>query len=439
MHKKYKSAIIILRQGGVVVIIEVRMNNCLVFSNPVALSLQADMRNKRLGFNVYSQGYFNILKAVEIYGPNNVGKSCLVSCIRYIKRVMCNSRPLNIHSNLFTKNNICVLGLTFMEAKRVYNFDFKYDASKKEFLYERFAELIKDKNSNEKEILYLEKDSINDKFYFKDNKELTSLLKVIGRQNIAAYLIDTDQFQELGLIKKILTDFAARLDVINMNNIPLNKTIDILKTKDDLQKKVVAFIKKADLDLDDYKYSRELLKDLKVELDNNAGSSPEEKILSVKENMLDQLCLVSVHKGVSMPSMLIDSTGTKKIVALASFIIEALEKGRVLVVDELDSSLHFKLSRAIVALFNNELNINGQLIFTAHDISLMDCKKLFRKEQIWFIYKNQDNVYVYSLKDFTAREHGVRDTSDIIELYKKGVFGALPEPDLIENLLEVRQ
>jgi AAA15 family ATPase/GTPase len=182
-----------------------------------------------------------------------------------------------------------------------------------------------------------------------------------------------------------------------------------------------------------------LLKDLKVELDNNAGSSPEEKILSVKENMLDQLCLVSVHKGVSMPSMLIDSTGTKKIVALASFIIEALEKGRVLVVDELDSSLHFKLSRAIVALFNNELNINGQLIFTAHDISLMDCKKLFRKEQIWFIYKNQDNVYVYSLKDFTAREHGVRDTSDIIELYKKGVFGALPEPDLIENLLEVRQ
>jgi hypothetical protein len=75
------------------------------------------------------------------------------------------------------------------------------------------------------------------------------------------------------------------------------------------------------------------------------------------------------------------------------------------------------------------------LIFTAHDVSLLDCKKLFRKEQIWFIYRDRDNIHTYSLKEFTARETGVRDTSDIFELYKKGVFGALPEPNLIRVLL----
>ena len=127
----------------------------------------------------------------------------------------------------------------------------------------------------------------------------------------------------------------------------------------------------------------------------------------------------------------------KKIAAIASYVIEALEQGRILVVDELDSSIHFKLTRAIVALFNNELNTNAQMIFTIHDINLMDCKRLFRKEQIWFIHKDEEGVYVYSLADFTAQQ-GVRDTTDIIEKYKQGALGALPEPEFIKSLLSIK-
>lgn len=67
----------------------------------------------------------------------------------------------------------------------------------------------------------------------------------------------------------------------------------------------------------------------------------------------------------------------------------------------------------------------------------MDCKRLFRKEQIWFVDKDKNGVYVYSLADFTA-ENGVRDTSDIIEKYRKGAFAALPEPDLINSLLSIK-
>ena len=106
-------------------------------------------------------------------------------------------------------------------------------------------------------------------------------------------------------------------------------------------------------------------------------------------------------------------------------------------VDELDSSIHFKLTRAIVAMFNNELNTNAQLIFTVHDINLMDVKRLFRKEQIWFVHKDNDGVYVYSLADFTAKD-GVRDTSDVMEKYRKGLLGALPDPELINSLLDLK-
>ena len=136
--------------------------------------------------------------------------------------------------------------------------------------------------------------------------------------------------------------------------------------------------------------------------------------------------------------MLFDSTGTKKIAAMASYVIEALEQGRMLVVDELDSSIHFKLTRAIVAMFNNELNTNAQMIFTVHDVNLMDCKRMFRKEQIWFVHKDNDGVYVYSLADFTAQQ-GVRDTTDIIEKYRKGALGALPDPELIDSLIDIKR
>ena len=207
-----------------------------------------------------------------------------------------------------------------------------------------------------------------------------------------------------------------------------------MKNKNGLQGKIVSFIKNADLYLENFEYVE--MGNIKVDV-SRSEDRPEEKVLDVLDKIMDQIRLVSTYKGVQVPSMLFDSTGTKKIAALASYIIEGIEQGRILVVDELDSSIHFKLTRAIVAMFNNELNRDAQLIFTVHDINLMDCKKMFRKEQIWFVHKDEDGVYVYSLADFTAQE-GVRDTTDIIEKYRKGALGALPDPELIHSLLDMK-
>jgi AAA15 family ATPase/GTPase len=72
---------------------------------------------------------------------------------------------------------------------------------------------------------------------------------------------------------------------------------------------------------------------------------------------------MSVYRGISVPSVLFDSVGSKKIEAFVGYIIEALKNGKILIIDELDSSLHFKLTRAIVAMFNNDSNNRAQLIF----------------------------------------------------------------------------
>lgn len=412
-------------------IIEIRAKNCFAFEDEITFSMKADMRNKKFGTNVHTENNFNVLKTAGIYGPNNAGKTCLIKCIRAIKRVILNDKN-GLMSNIFTKSTICELGVTFLALGRKFSYDFKFDAEKEEYIFEEFSEILKDQYNNEKKVCWLKKDLINEK-YECINEAVLTMIPVVSRNNILCYVIDASKFERIDEMKQILIGFAEKIDVINMNNIPMEHTIELMKNRNREQQKIVDFIKNADLYLDNYEY----VEMDKIRLKTGEGSEkPEENIFDLPERIMDQIRLVSTYKGVPVPSMLFDSTGTKKIAAIAGYVIEALEQGRILIVDELDSSIHFKLTKAIVALFNNELNKNAQMIFSVHDINLMDCRRLFRKEQIWFVHKDEDGVYVYSLADFTAQQ-GVRDTTDIMEKYRKGALGALPDPELINSLLSI--
>ena len=390
-------------------LIELRAKNCFSFSDEIRFSTKADMRNKKFSSNVHTENNFNILKTVGIYGPNNAGKTCLVKCIRSAKNILLNQKP-RIMPNIFQESTICQLGITFLEEGREFSYDFWYDDKKEEYPYEKFAEITRDQYGNEKETVWLLKDIINGNCQYGD-EDLLKMMPLISQSNLLFYLVDSSKFQQMAEMKRIVTAFASRIDIVNMNNIPLKRTINLMKNQNDLQRKVVEFIKNSDLYMDDFEYVD--MENIRVKMDSDE-EKPEEKALDIPEQIMDQIRLVSVYRGVAVPSVLFDSTGTKKIAALASYIIEGIEQGRILVVDELDSSIHFKLTRAIVAMFNNELNTNAQMIFTVHDINLMDCKKMFRKEQIWFVHKNDTGIYVYSLAEFTAQQ-GVRDTTDIME------------------------
>ena len=413
-------------------IIELRIKNCFSFEDQIVFSMKADMRNKKFASNVHRENNFNILKTAGIYGPNNAGKTCLVKCFNAIKKILLNKKP-NLMPNLFSKNSVCELGITFLAEGKEFSYDLHYDDQKEEFLYEKFSEIQKDQYGNEKEILWLEKDTVNQRYSCID-QDVLLMIPLMSSNNLLCYVIDASKFEHLEKMKKIIVEFAQKIDILNMNNIPMKKTIELMKNKGDLQKKVVEFIKNADLYMDNFEYVD--MDQIKID-DRTENEKPDEEVLNMREKLMEQIRLVSTYKGVKVPSLIFDSTGTKKIAALASYIIEGLENGRILIVDELDSSIHFKITRAIVAMFNNELNTNAQMIFTVHDINLMDCKRMFRKEQIWFVHKDQDGVYVYSLADFTAQQ-GVRDTTDIMEKYRKGALGALPDPELINSLLDIK-
>ncbi len=118
-----------------------------------------------------------------------------------------------------------------------------------------------------------------------------------------------------------------------------------------------------------------------------------------------------------------ESQGTQRLYTLIAPVLDVLKQGRLLIVDELDSSLHPLLVRRLVRMFQQpETNPKGaQLLFSTHDTSLLD-RTLFRRDQIWFTEKDQDQATrLYSLSDFSPRETEAWEKG-----YLTGRYGAVP-------------
>lgn len=132
-----------------------------------------------------------------------------------------------------------------------------------------------------------------------------------------------------------------------------------------------------------------------------------------------------------------ESTGTLAWLALGMAAIDVLKEGQVLVVDELGSSLHPQLSHLIIDWFEDpSVNATGaQLIFTSHDMTLLDAGRGDRgkREQVWFVEKDSDGVSeLFNLADFPLQKG-----SNIVKQYLEGRFGGVPYtvPSLIHKLL----
>lgn len=127
-----------------------------------------------------------------------------------------------------------------------------------------------------------------------------------------------------------------------------------------------------------------------------------------------------------------ESLGTKNLFILNPFLLRVLKEGKVLIIDELDRSLHPFLVKYIVKLFNSgEYNRNGaQLIFNTHDTNLLSLN-LFRRDQIWFTEKDYKKgaTDLYPLDDFP-----VRKTENIQKGYLNGRYGAIPFIAMGDNL-----
>lgn len=117
-----------------------------------------------------------------------------------------------------------------------------------------------------------------------------------------------------------------------------------------------------------------------------------------------------------------ESDGTARLLELLPALHHAKSQPSVLMIDELDRSLHPMLARQFVETFLRECGGQpSQLIFTTHDTNLLDLD-LLRRDEIWFAEKDPAGAtHLYSLSDFQ-----VRQDLDIRKNYLRGRFGAIP-------------
>lgn len=120
-----------------------------------------------------------------------------------------------------------------------------------------------------------------------------------------------------------------------------------------------------------------------------------------------------------------ESDGTRKFYAYIGGLYEVFTKGGIYVSDEIDSNFHPSLLLKMIRLFQNpEINTAGaQLLFTSHDVNLMD-PEVMRRDQFYFTEKsNADETNLYSLADLK----GIRNNADFARQYLAGFYGALPK------------
>ena len=127
--------------------------------------------------------------------------------------------------------------------------------------------------------------------------------------------------------------------------------------------------------------------------------------------------------------LLDESSGTQKIFGLLPLIAMSLQRGRTLIIDELDAKIHPLLLRHIILMFTDmSINQNGaQLIFTSHDLSTMT-SEIFRRDEIWFAAKGRaQNSNLYSLVEFkNDKGESVRKDAKFDKQYLEGKYGADP-------------
>jgi AAA15 family ATPase/GTPase len=200
-------------------------------------------------------------------------------------------------------------------------------------------------------------------------------------------------------------------------------------------------LKDADLHIDGFIISRE--KSMihaytqRIDTDQNAGhldaddfssdlsetpvGNIQPRILRTQHQMIDSEDMIAFN-------MEEESNGTQRFFALAVPFLHALDHGAVMIVDELDCSLHPNLTRKLIELYQSpSANSRGaQLIFTTHDSTLID-QRIFRRDQIYLVEKmrNRGSEY-FSLYDFDNKDRP-RNTEALQRNYLSGRYGAVPQ------------
>jgi len=416
-------------------ILELSFNNYRMYKDNSVISFSCDTRTKKLLSNSNSILDRNVLKTVGLYGQNNIGKSNIIDLFTILKKVFLGEENIEINRRFFNdtpETDISIIYKTDIDSSWL-KYEFTYDSFKHEYVREQLSEVKYYKTGNPYYKTIYSRDQRRNS-YSLINHNVDPLLVFLPFKKPLLYCLSLDK-DPYSFLKPYLDSFIAfsnSIVVLRMYNIPMEKTIETLKGEDKKKKEfILSFVKTADLSINDFSY------DDNVKFVSEPNQNINEEVLQ-KIGLVDQFRLTTTYGESRVPSIVFDSSGTKKIEAVASYVYETLKEGKTLVIDELDNGLHFKLSRAILSAFNSFANSKAQLVFTAHDIELITCKYMMRKDQVYFSFREDDlTSTLFCLKNAPVESGGPRSTEDLLKHYNRGEFGHVPSPNFIKKLSQL--
>lgn len=376
-------------------VLEIRLSNMFSFRDEVTLDLQAakiqTKKARELEGNLFSVDGEQMLKSVALFGANASGKSNVIKAIRACVNMVRSSHNYNVDTRFAispfkfedyaNKPSSFYIRFLLNGVEYEYSFSFMHDEIITETLYyypngRKSLVFRRDESrGTEKKDIYEFKTVIKRPFDVADNTSKKTL-----------YISRASQMDR---------EIAQKIFLFFCNDIVLDYQVANIDSLDNLFKErkeqMLEVLRTADSDIIDFK------------IQNNA--------------------ITTFHR--TNPSVAFDfeteeSEGTKTLFRMMVRMIGIIHEGKMLLVDEIDNSLHTQLVEFVIGMFN--YSNHAQLIYTIHNTHLLNTD-FQRRDQVYFVNKREDGSSdLYSLFDFKD----FRDTLDMEKAYLQGRFDAIP-------------
>lgn len=409
-------------------LVEFSVKNFLSFKEKVTLSMEKGIGDEAID-NVFSFDNMELLKVASIYGANASGKSNLLKAFTSAILMVRNSNLIPVDGKwtfikpfLFdekSNNKPSEFEFVFISNKVKYRYSFSTDMNK---IYDESL----DAYYTQKPTNIFSRTNTTEYTFYTDKNILESLTSKNTDNKLFLATATTWNYEKT---KDVFLWFSKSIDVYNsFEEIADSDLIDYSNNEKSLKEFSLKLLKESDIDIKDINVDYEE-KDMDSTMMDMfipplAKKNQKYKVKNVKIEIEHEIKDVNNELHTYKLDFNDESSGTRVLFALAPFLKRAFENEKIIVVDELERSLHPALIEFIIKLFNNK-NINkanSQLLFTTHATNLLNLD-LLRRDQIWFTEKNPENGIsdLYPLDSFAVRKE-----ENIQKGYINGRYGAIP-------------
>lgn len=347
-------------------------------------------------------GKKSIVPVMAIYGANAAGKSNVIHALLLMREMICGvyakplkgealpQEPFAFHALQGEPTTFEVI-YYYKGIKYAYGFSFDKNHIITEYLYHW--------PNGREALVFSREDGI---YEFRENIQEQMVLSGRTPEN-RLYLTSSNEWN-LTQTEKAYLWFKEKLCGLMAGNATNEITLDAIRDGGSKKNRIIKEMMLADLGICDVKVS-------------GTQDSP---IISTIHQMTDDQG--NVHQYPLLLGQ--ESMGTQRFFSRIGSWLDAMETGAVLVVDEIEASMHPLLTRHLIEMMQDHLinNNHAQLIFTTHDTGLLDLT-LLRRDQIWFAEKNENTMQteIYALTEFSPRKG-----ENIAKGYLQGRYGAIP-------------